>query len=149
MAGRFGLEIRGATSTDAPSLTELFAAVGRVVAPRVLAERLEAMLKQPGAVLLAAEWGPPSGLIAVHWRRTLDADGPVARIDHLLVAPDARRRGIGRLLLKAASQGARSARCATIEVAVDGAEASLADFCEATGFSSVGRDYARPLRKGG
>lgn len=149
MAGRYGLEIRAATSADAPGLAELFASVGPSVAPRLLAERLDVVLKQPGVVLIASEWGPPSGAIAVHWRRTLNADGPVARVDHLLVAPDARRRGIGRLLLKAAAQSARSARCATLELSTDGGEITLAAFCEATGFSLVGRDYARPLRKGG
>lgn len=149
MAGRHGLEIRGATSADASGLAELFAAVGRAVAPRVLAERLDAVLIQPGAVLIAADWGPPCGLIAVHWRRTLEADAPVARIDPLLVSPESRRRGIARLLLKAASQSARSARCATLELSTDAAEPGLAAFCEATGFSPIGRDYARPLRKGG
>lgn len=149
MAGRYGLEIRGAAGADAPGLAELLASVGQPVDPRRVAERLEAVRSQPGAVLIAAEWGPPSGVILLHWRATLASDRPVARIEPLLVGPEHRRRGIGRLLLKAGAQAARSAGCAVLELSSAGADPSLAGFCEATGFEPTGADYVRPLRKSG
>src|ERR1700722_10870560 len=104
---RQGLEIRAATGADAPGVGELLHAAGLTVSPVSLATRLDAIRQEPGAALIAAAWGPPSGLVLLHWYRTLDADQPVAQITLLLVGRDERRKGIGRLLVKAAAQGAR------------------------------------------
>jgi GNAT superfamily N-acetyltransferase len=145
MGNRYGLEIRAATSADAPGLAELFVNAGHPVLAHDLADRLDAMRQANGTVLLALEWGPPSGVVAVSWQQTLLKDRPVAQITTLLVGPDERRRGIGRLLLKAASQAARVAGCGTLEVPAD--EPSLAAFCEATGFAASGTRFVRPLRK--
>ena len=147
MTSRYGLEIRAATAAEAPGLVDLFAAIDLAVDPRVLAERLEALRQGPGTALVALEWGPPSGLVALHWYRTLDAARPTAQITTLLVAPEARRRGIGRLLVKAAAQAARTAGCEVLELASPPLAPSLAAFCQATGFAESGPRYARSLRK--
>lgn len=144
---RHGLEIRAASSADAPGVSELLRMAGRVVSPRDVAERLEAMREAPGAALLAVEWGPPSGLIVLHWYRTLDAWQATAQITTLLVGPDERRRGIGRLLVKAAAQAARVAGCGTLELLVTPNDDSLRAFCQATGFAEAGQRFVRPLRK--
>jgi GNAT superfamily N-acetyltransferase len=104
LSSRYGLEIRAAGSADAPGLFELLSAADHSVTPRVLAERLGALRQEQGAVLIALERGPPSGLIVLHWYRTLESGQPVAQISTLLVSPDKRRRGIGRLLVKAAAR---------------------------------------------
>jgi GNAT superfamily N-acetyltransferase len=140
---RRGLEIRAATSADAPGLCELLA-----IPPRVLAERLERIRPDTGAALIAAEWGPPSGLVLLHWYRTLDADQPTAQITTLLVGVEDRRRGIGRLLVKAASQAARVAGCGSLELLAPPEEPTLLAFCQATGFIEAGPRFVRPLRKG-
>ena len=92
LLSRYGLEIRAATEADAVGLSELLGSV-------VTAERI-ASVRRSGGLLVAMEWGPPSGVVAVHWFGSLEHDEPVARVSTLLVAPDARRRGIGRLLVK-------------------------------------------------
>ena len=147
MASRPGLEIRAAAAADAEGLSDLLAEIGHAVAADRLAERIEALRRGSGAVLVAMEWGPPSGVASVSWRSELLAERPVAVIDTLVVAPDARRRGLGRLLLKAASQAARSAGCAELELRAALGDASMPGFCEATGFRLVGAVYERPLRK--
>jgi aminoglycoside 6'-N-acetyltransferase I len=146
---RYGMEIRAPTGLDVPGLAELLATAGHAIPARVLAERLDAMRRQPGAVLIASAWGPPSGLVIAHWYRTLTAPQPVARITSLLVGPDERRRGIGRLLLKAASQAARTAGCDTLELLVTPDREDLREFCLATGFSAAGSRFTRALRKKG
>ncbi len=76
--------------------------------------------------------GPPAGLIAT-----------------LAVAPDARRRGIGRLLVKAVSRSARLAGCDRLLLVPDAGAAGLADFAAATGFLPEGGLLVRPLLRRG
>ncbi|KQO58259.1 MULTISPECIES: GNAT family N-acetyltransferase [unclassified Methylobacterium] len=149
MASRYGLEIRAATAADAAGLAALFQASGQSIAASDLAERLDSLRLGSGTALIAVEWGPPSGLVVLHWYRSLTAAQPVAQITGLLVGPDERRRGIGRLLLKAASQAARMAGCATLELAASADEESLRAFCARTGFEPAGSLFTRPLRKKG
>lgn len=146
MTSRYGLEIRAASVADAAGLAEL---LGGAPDPRALAERLTALQQGPGTALIAVDWGPPSELVVLHWYRTLGAAQPVAQVTTLLVRAEDRRRGIGRLLLKAAAQAARSAGCGALELLAPAEASSLADFCRATGFSQAGTRFVRPLRKGG
>ena len=149
MKTRYGLEIRAASSADAQGLCELLGAAGHAVSTRALSERLDAMRPGPGAALIAAEWGPPTGLVLLHWYRTLEADQPTAQITMLLVNPTERRRGIGRLLVKAAAQAARVAGCGALELLAAPEEQALHEFCRATGFTEIGPRFTRPLRKKG
>ena len=149
MKTRRGLEIRAATSADAPGLCELLGAAGHAMLPRALAERLDAIRQAPGTALLAAEWGPPSGFVVLHWYPTIDADQPTAQITTLLVGPADRRRGIGRLLVKAASQAARVAGCGALALLAAPEQPALQQFCRATGFTDAGVCFVRPLRKSG
>jgi aminoglycoside 6'-N-acetyltransferase I len=144
---RYGLEIRTATTADAPGLCELLNAAGHSISSRAMAERLDAIHRNTGTALIAAEWGPPSGLVLLHWYPTLEADQPTAEITMLLVAPDDRRRGIGRLLVKAAAQAARTAGCGALDLLATSDDEGLLAFCSASGFIQAGRRFVRPLRK--
>jgi aminoglycoside 6'-N-acetyltransferase I len=146
MASRYGLQIRAATGADAAGLATLLESAGQILSAATLAPRLEAVQAGSGTVLLALEWGPPSGAIALSWFRTLDADLATAEITLLLVGPDERRRGIGRLLLKAAAQAARTAGCGSLRLS-GAADPSTEAFCAANGFESTGPGFARNLRK--
>ncbi len=146
-SSRYGLEIRAASSADAGGMAELLAGCGRAVPADVLAASLDAVRQGAGTALVALECGPPSGLVVVAWHPDLTTGRPAAWITALLVAEDARRKGIGRLLVKAASQAARVAGCDTVCVAVQGAGAELDAFCAATGFVAGARVFARGLRK--
>jgi len=149
MGQRHGLEIRAATSADAAGLAELLGRAGPAIAPRELAERIEALREGGGTALIALEWGPPSGLVVLHRYRTLDTPLPTAQVTTLLVGPDERRRGVGRLLLKAAAQAARVAGCGALELLAPSDAPALEAFCLATGFSGTGTRFVRPLRKKG
>ena len=146
---RYALEIRAATSFEAPGLATLLAEAGHDISPAAIAERLASLDDGAGMALVALQWGPPSGLVILHWYRTLLAPRPVAQITTLMVATEDRRKGIGRLLIKAAAQAARSAGCGDMEILVGQDNAALGAFCRATGFEEMGRNYIRPLRKRG
>lgn len=149
MSSRYGLEIRAAASTDAPGLSQLLAAADHIIDPRILAEQVNALRHEPGAVLIALDWGPPSGLIVLHWYRTLYALQPTAQITTLLVSPDKRRRGIGRLLVKAAAQAARVGGCGALELLAPPEQPALHAFCWASGFVDAGPRFVRALRRKG
>ncbi len=146
MSSRYGLEIRSVNAADAPGLAEAFATAGIVLDAARLAARLDA-IKAAGAALIAQEWGPPSGIVALHWYPTLEADQMTARITTLFVAPDARRRGLGRLMVKTASQAARVAGCGTLEWVGNEDQDELQAFMLATGFAQSGNRFVRQLRK--
>jgi aminoglycoside 6'-N-acetyltransferase I len=147
VSNRHGLSIRTADMGDVDGLAELLGAAGLPTPRDRLASRLGAMREQPGGVFIADEWGPPSGLIAVHWHAVLTADLKVASISALLVDPERRRNGVARLLLKTASQAARAAGCGELVLASGVASADLRAFALATGFLECGEVLTRALRK--
>jgi len=144
---RHGLEIRAAVGSDAPGICELLRASGEQCSPHALADRLDAIRQSAGTALIAAAWGPPSGIVVLHWYRTMNADPPTAQITTLLVDPNERRRGIGRLLLKAAAHAARAAGCGELTLLVPPEAPALREFCQVNGFVHAGRGFARGLRK--
>ena len=146
---RYGLAIRAADAADADGIAELMRTVGQPVDRHGLANRLGAIHPDSGVVLLAVEWGAPTGVIALNWSWTLEADLRVAQVTFLLVDSEQRRRGIARLLLKAASQAARAAGCAELRLTSASPTSHLPEFCLETGFADAGRIFARPLRKRG
>ncbi|WP_426011312.1 GNAT family N-acetyltransferase [Caulobacter sp. DWR2-3-1b2] len=147
MSSRHGLSIRAADNGDVDGLVELLKTAGLTIARDKLAPRLSAMQDQSGALLIADEWGPPSGVIAVHWHSVLTADLKVGWISALLVDPDRRRNGVARLLLKAVSQAARSAGCGELVLHAPTEPGDLHTFCLATGFVESGEIFTRALRK--
>ena len=119
---------------------------GLAVGVADLGGRLETLRQEPGVALLAMEWGPPSGVIVLHWATSLLA-GRIAHVSLLLVAPEARRRGIGRMLVKAGAQAARTAGCSALQSLAPPGGPELGAFYQATGFQPAGTTLMRSLRK--
>ncbi|AYV47519.1 GNAT family N-acetyltransferase [Caulobacter flavus] len=147
MSSRLGLSIRAADNGDVDGLVALLSTAGQTMARDKLALRLKAIQDQPGLLLIADEWGPPSGVIVVHWHSVLTADQKVGWISTLLVDPERRRNGVARVLLKAASQAARLAGCGDLVLHAPIAPGDLRAFCLATGFVESGELLTRALRK--
>jgi aminoglycoside 6'-N-acetyltransferase I len=149
LGNRYGLEIRAATGPDAAGLAALLGEAGVAVGAADLAIRLDDLQRNGGTALVAVEWGPPSGLVALAPVRTIDAPRPSGLITTLVVAAESRRNGIGRILLKAAGRAARQAGCDRLLLTVGPTQDDLRAFCAAAGFTEEGRTLARPLLKRG
>jgi aminoglycoside 6'-N-acetyltransferase I len=149
LGNRYGLEIRAAAGPDAAGLAALLGEAGVAVGASELAARIEALQRHGGTALVAVEWGPPSGLVALAPVVTLGAARAFGLITTLLVAGESRRRGIGRVLLKAAGRAARQAGCDRLLLSVEPDQADLRAFCAAAGFTEEGRMQARSLLKRG
>ncbi len=146
MGQRYGLEIRAASTVDAPGLAAWLEQMSGLPArPQDIAARLEAVARLGGTVLVAMEWGPPSGVVVLQGVADLAAAHPAGLLATLGVVPDARRRGIGRLLVKAAARSARLIGCDRLLLPVAGAPPDVAAFAAATGFVPEGAFLARPL----
>lgn len=141
---RYGVEVRSAQLGDAPELARLLVGIGQPVSPRDMAERLE-VVRLHAACLVATGYERLSGVVALDFAPNLLHPRPVARINLLLVDAEERRHGIGRLLLKSASQAARLAGCDLLELLAGDGTAKA--FCLANGFQPHGIRFARSLRK--
>ncbi len=148
MSARQGLEIRSVLASDAPYLADLLTSGGHEILAAELSRRLEAVRAGAGATLVASDWGPPIGLIALQWWPAILSAKPAAWVTTLLVGPESRRRGIGRALLKAGSQAARSAGCGDLRLLAPDDRADILAFATSTGFAPAGAALVRALRKG-
>ncbi len=72
------------------------------------------------------------GMVTLCVFRTLT--GPKAHLDHLVVAPQARRRGIGRALVAHAIQQARAAGASRIDLTADDTKQAGRALYESLGF---------------
>jgi GNAT superfamily N-acetyltransferase len=109
--------IRRARSADAPAVAELMAALG-YPSPVMSVERriADCVASRDTAVFVAESGDWIVGVLSFHCIPLFHADGSLGRITSLVVAPDHRQRGVGRLLVAAAEDFARTHACARIEV---------------------------------
>jgi predicted N-acetyltransferase YhbS len=146
---RYGVDLRGAVPADYIDIARLLQQLGHAIDARDMSERLEAATSAPDhSVLVATAYdGHVIGLIATHWCVTLAQKRRVAEISTLVVDQQETRRGIGRMLVKAASQAARSAGCEVVTVSAAPECNAAVAFLQAIGFSASGVSLSRSLRK--
>ena len=140
--------IRPAAEPDAEALAPLLAALGYPAAPGAIVARLRRVAAYPGPVVaLVADAGDGSllGIVTAHVFPTVHADAPAAWLTMLVVAPEARGRGVGRALVRAAEQWASTQGAAKIAVTSGAQRADAHRFYEGLGYAYTGRRFARTL----
>jgi predicted N-acetyltransferase YhbS len=111
------MTIRSLALTEVANAVPLMAELGYPTTAVELAQRLQAVLGNPGdTVLVAEEGGVLLGLVALHSFAMLHRPGRLGRITALIVAARARGRGIGGQLIEAAENHLLSAGCTKLEV---------------------------------
>lgn len=146
------LSIVQATQAQATQVRGLLDAQFADHAIRVDDARLEHALgtllasPQLGRVLLAREGDRAVGLAVLAFTWTLEHGGPVAWLDELYVAPQARGGGVGGRLLSDAIAIAEGAGCLTLELEVDASHARVESLYRREGFAPYTRSrWSRAL----
>lgn len=138
--------VRLAAAGDSEAVAELLAQLGYPARPTQVTARLARMLAEPGqSALVATEQGRVVGLATVIVRHVLVDDAPFARLAALVVAEGERGRGVGRALVAAAEQIARTAGCSLMEVTSGDHRPAAHAFYRALGFEERPRRFLKRL----
>ena len=137
--------IRSAATGDALAVSALLTELGYPIPASSVPDRVERLMATGWATALVAVDGTPVGLVTGHVLPVLHADGQVARLTALVVAPSARGRGVGRRLVEAIEGWARSKGCARIAVTTAQHRTGAHAFYERIGYEHTGRRYAKML----
>lgn len=109
-------KVREAKPSDAERLTELIKTLGHDVSEKDVRKNLGRLKKVGELPLVAVEDKTVVGLCGVHRMVAIHRSAPVGRITILVVADEAQKRGIGRMLIDAAEQWCRDKGCSILEV---------------------------------
>ncbi len=138
------LSIREAKPADAAAIAELLAAVGSQPTHADVAANLK-LLRSMGEPPLVATQGGVVGCASWHATPELHQPDPVGRIPIIVVAEDARKRGIGKALLEAVEARLRERGCTSLEVTSSLALSGALAFYQACGFERSGFHLARRI----
>jgi len=140
--------IRAAVPSDAAALGPLLAALGYPAPADRIAPRLTRLAASGNAVALVAsvDGGDDlGGLITAHTLASIHHDAPVAWITTLVVAESARRRGVGRALVRAAEEWARAQGAVRVSVSSGVQRADAHAFYEGLDYALSGKRFTKPL----
>jgi GNAT superfamily N-acetyltransferase len=139
------IEVRPCTPEDAPAVSALLGELGYEVSSEAAAERVRRLNETGSDPTFIADEGRPLGLIALHRCHMIQYLAPVTRITALVVHQQARRRGIGRLLIDHALRWAEQSGCEFIELtsAINRSEAHA--FYRDLGFESNSLRFRKSL----
>ena len=143
--------VRPAHPQDAEGLAGLFVRLGYATTAAVVAGQFS--VYRPGSAFhaLTAEHHPPQGpprlvgAATVSIQQRLYALRPVAQLTALVTDGEARQLGVGRALVKAAAEIARTAQCERLFVRSDRRRTESHDFYRMLGFDEVNLTFDLPL----
>jgi ribosomal protein S18 acetylase RimI-like enzyme len=139
-ATREDVEVRRATPGDAPEVARLLDDFQREFeepSPGVetLGERYAELIRNREMTVLIAGDGP-DGFAQLRYRPWVYSAGLHAYLEELYVAPSLRGQGIGRALLDAALETARSERATHIELGTSETDEAARSLYESAGFTN-------------
>ena len=140
-ASRRVLKIREGRPADAEGIARLVGADE----PSDVRSRLVALRNAGEPPLVAEEGGEILGCLAFHLMPLLHQTAPLGRITLLIVAEEARRRGIGRALVEEAEARLSESGCTRFEALAEIELAAAPDFYRRLGWTRSFYRYSRDL----
>lgn len=138
--------LRAANHDDAEGVARLLDALGYPCTAADAGERIDAIASDSRQVLLVADGDEGlSALLALDFMYYLPLGRTTCRITALVVAPDHRGRGIGRLLIRETERRAWAAEAARIEVTSAEHREEAHAFYSAMGYRDAARRFVKPL----
>src|SRR5205085_4459579 len=139
------LKIRDARPGDAPRLVELMKLLGHDVDAKGVRKRITALAKDKLPQLVATLDKKIVGLAGIHRMVAIHREQPVRRITILVVADEARGRGIGRILTEAAEQLLKKLGCGMVEVTSNDRLAAAHAFYRHMGYERTSIRFMKKL----
>ena len=136
--------VRDAVSLDAEALALLCTQLGYPTEPALIPARLERIASDPLArSLVAVVDDEVAALATVHLRYTMNHEAPIGQLTLLVVDERHRSHGIGRTLVAAAEEWARSRGAKRFVVTTALRRADAHAFYEKLEFKHTGRRYGK------
>ena len=138
------LTIRPAVPADADAIAVLLTELGYPASAADIPGRLAAVRAAPGETLVAED-GAVLGVGSVTRLALLHRAEPAALLSALVVRPDQRGQGVGRLLVEAAERHAAGWGCRTLELTSRDDRLAAHRFYRGLGFESASRKFVRQV----
>jgi ribosomal protein S18 acetylase RimI-like enzyme len=138
--------IRKAAVADSEAVASLVGELGYPTSAGQMQRRLDAILHDDGYhTMVAYEDRRVVGFVGARVGPHYEADGHYGQIMALAVAPTYRRRGVGRMLMRAAESALVDAGARVLVVTSGNHRADAHAFYESCGYSFTGRRYKKSL----
>jgi GNAT superfamily N-acetyltransferase len=142
------VQIRDAIESDAEAISPLLC---QLMHEPSTAEQIRARLRRLGEtgvdrILVAVADGQVAGLAGLHVAWMVHADRPTARLMTLVVDERCRGRGIGRRLVQASCEQARTWGCDRLELTSRLTRTGAHSFYESVGFEHTSKRFSMPLQ---
>jgi GNAT superfamily N-acetyltransferase len=140
------VKIREATEGDVEALANLMTELGYPSKVEEMSRRFEGISADPSYGTLVAERdGRVVGKAGVHLQRTYEANGEVARIMSFVVSSEERGQGVGRGMISAVEDWARSRGAEEIMLTAHKRRAGAHEFYRRMGYDHTGYRFYKEL----
>jgi GNAT superfamily N-acetyltransferase len=138
--------IRTAQSADVEALANLMTELGYPTSSEDMHRRYEAISADPSyATLVAASGGEVLGMVGLHFERSYESDGNLARIMALVVGSAHRGRGVGEALISAAEDWGRRKGAGDLMLTTHKRRARAHEFYRRMGYEATGYRFRKEL----
>lgn len=139
------LTVRAAEPRDAEAIAALLGQLGYPVDTAAIVPRLERLGILGDTVAVAELDGTVVGLAHLQVSPALEHDRPAAKVGALVVDDSSRRRGVGKALVAAMEEEARSRGCGLFYLTTSEGRDDAHAFYEQIGLQQTGRRYGTTL----
>jgi ribosomal protein S18 acetylase RimI-like enzyme len=139
------MRIREARRSDAQAISVLLADLGYPSTTDAVASRLRTLSDDADSKVFVAEETDVIAVSMTHVFQPLEYENPWCALEAIVVAPEHRRRGIGRALIEAAEREAASRGCDGIVLGTASRRVGAHAFYASLGYQEVGLRFKKPI----